>query len=159
MQTQIVENIYTPTALAAIQADAEFQLASNSKINKVGNKFAKSCVENVVVDPLVQFHCSHWYVAYFQHVIGVYPHTDNDTPTMSVVGIIPLSWETGLTPHTMVYRETSDSKQILKSRHGLTLETDFIWKPNCGLFFAADRFHSSDDFQGSKTGLQIIGYA
>ena len=158
MQTIQFENLYDYDTLRMIKNDAHLQLSTNARTNKVGNMFALSTAVSKITHPLEQFGCSHWYVAYFQHIIGVYPHTDNDVATMKIIGIVPLIWETSTDTHTLVYQETSTEKIILKSRQGLTLDFDFVWQDNCGVFFDANKFHGSDEFTGTKTGIQIIGY-
>lgn len=158
MKTRILENIYGDDALARIMADAKDRLANHARINKVGNRFAESGVSDLVSAPLGMLGCGSWYVAYFEHVTAVYPHTDNDDPNMKCVVVIPLYWDTSSIPHTVIHNETSESKVILKDRTSVTYEFDYEWSMNTGVAFDANRFHSSDEFSGIKAGIQVIGY-
>lgn len=158
MRTNIYNDLYSQADLEEILHDAKTQLAASTKINKVGNKFAQSGVTDIVVKPFLSYKCDHWYVAYFQHVTPVYPHTDNDDPSMRVIGIVPLYWSTAAIPHTIIHNETSDRKEILKTKDTVTMATDFTWKENSAVMFDSNLFHSSGEFDGMKTGIQIIGY-
>lgn len=158
MRIRVHENLYDAAILAAISADATLQLAASAKINKVGNKFAQSTVTDIIVKPFESYQCNHWYVAYFQHIRAVYPHTDNDASNMDVIGIIPLHWETADLPHTYIHNETSETKEILKTKDTVTMAMDFKWAANSAVLFDANLFHSSSEFNGIKTGIQLIGY-
>lgn len=158
MKTRIVENIYKQEDLDLIVFDARDRLSNHARVNKVGNKFAESEVRDLVTSPLGFLGCGSWYVAYFEHVTAVYPHTDNDDPNMKCVTIIPLYWTTADDPHTIIHNETSESKVILKDRTSVTDEVDYRWALNSGVSFDANRLHSSDEFKGIKAGIQVIGY-
>jgi hypothetical protein len=78
---------------------------------------------------------------------------------METIGILPLFWTTSNDiTHTVIHHETSKVKNIAKTRNGFTNDQAFKWEMNSAVFFPADRYHSSDNFEGQKTGVQIIGY-
>ena len=151
-------SIYDEDTLALIRNDATVSLATSANINKVGNKFAPSSLTDILVYPFANFLCSHWYAAYFEHKTPVYPHTDNDSPGMYIIGIIPLIWDDILPPSTIVHNKTADTKIILQQKNTLPDLVTFTWTKNSALFFAHNMFHSSGPYTGTKTGIQLIGW-
>ena len=155
-------NLYSTTDLEKIVEDARRCLLNPNKTNKVGNKFADVVdpeIKNLIIAPFDYLHCSHWYAAYFQHVTSVYPHTDNDADHMQYVGIIPLYWTaTESSVSTIIHNETNPTKVILSVKDKVTDLIKFVWTKNTGVIFSSNFFHSSSDYTGVKTGIQIIGY-
>lgn len=155
---EVKENLYLDVTLATLIQDAKDRLINPKKINKVGNKFTDSELTSVITKPFDYLQCSHWYTAYFQHITPVYPHTDNDNENMLYVGIIPLFWNTIKEVSTVVYRETNKTKIIYSTKDSFTEWVSFTWRLNAGIIFDANLVHSSGQFTGMKTGIQIIGY-
>lgn len=155
---EVKENLYSTEVLNRIILDAMNSLTKPKKVNKVGNKFSESNYVDLITKPFEYLNCSHWFVAYFQHTTPVYPHTDNDSDSMRYVGIIPLYWDTKDIVSTIVHHETNHSKIIYPSRDGFTDLVTFEWKQNTGVIFDANMVHSSNEYTGIKTGIQIIGY-
>jgi hypothetical protein len=155
-------NLYSKIDLEKIIENARQSLLNPNKINKVGNKFADVVdqdLKNLIIAPFEYLQCGHWYVAYFQHVTTVYPHTDNDTEHMQYVGIIPLYWDVNEdSVATIIHNETNPTKIILPVKNTVTDLITFTWTKNTGVIFSANFFHSSTEYKGVKTGLQIIGY-
>jgi hypothetical protein len=155
-------NLYNLIDLEKIIENSRQCLLNPSRINKVGNKFADSIdqdIKNLIIEPFKYLQCNHWYIAYFQHIIKVPPHTDNDVENMQYVGIIPLYWDVKeKSVSTIIHNETNPTKIHLTVKNTVTDLITFTWTRNTGVIFSSDFLHSSSDYIGVKTGIQIIGY-